>query len=586
MTRIGQERLLVGATPLRREQVVAVARGGAGVTLEESALDRLREVRGRIDELAESPKPVYGVSTGFGALALRHIPADRRIDLQRSLIRSHAAGAGTAVEPEVVRAMMLLRLRTLMSGHTGVRVETAQALAGLLDNGIVPVVHEYGSLGCSGDLAPLAAVALALMGEGEVLTDSAAAYSDDAPGQLPPATTRLFADPDLRDPRPDATGGLRSGDSGGPRQGDSGRPRPDAAARPVAQVSAIPDAIGWQPAYTRPAAEALAAAGLEPLVLAEKEGLALTNGTDGMLAMLLLAIDDLHTLLDVADLTAAMSVEALLGTDRVFAADLQALRPHPGQARSASHMRTALAGSEIMASHRGDDCPRVQDAYSLRCAPQVHGAARDTLAHAELVAERELASAIDNPVVLDDGRVESNGNFHGAPVGYVLDFLAIAVADVAGIAERRTDRMLDVHRSHGLPPFLADDPGVDSGYMIAQYTQAGTVSELKRLAVPASVDSIPSSAMQEDHVSMGWSAARKLRRAVDGLTTVLAIELLTAARALDLRAPLEPAAVTAAARDLVRSRVAGPGPDRHLAPDIAAVVELVRSGAFGMLLAE
>ncbi|WP_084535376.1 histidine ammonia-lyase [Nocardia yamanashiensis] len=570
MTRIGQERLLVGATPLRRDQVVAVARGGAGVTLEEAALDRLREVRGRIDELAESPKPVYGVSTGFGALALRHIPADRRIDLQRSLIRSHAAGAGTPVEPEVVRAMMLLRLRTLMSGHTGVRVETAQALAGLLDNGIVPVVHEYGSLGCSGDLAPLAAVALALMGEGEVLTDSAAAYSDDAPGQLLPTAARLFTDPDLRDPRPD----------------DSGRPRTDAAARPLAEIPPIPEAIGWQPAYTRPAAEALAAAGLEPLVLAEKEGLALTNGTDGMLAMLLLAIDDLHTLLDVADLTAAMSVEALLGTDRVFAADLQALRPHPGQARSASHMRTALAGSEIMASHRGDDCPRVQDAYSLRCAPQVHGAARDTLAHAELVAERELASAIDNPVVLDDGRVESNGNFHGAPVGYVLDFLAIAVADVASIAERRTDRMLDVHRSHGLPPFLADDPGVDSGYMIAQYTQAGTVSELKRLAVPASVDSIPSSAMQEDHVSMGWSAARKLRRAVDGLTTVLAIELLTAARALDLRAPLEPAAVTAAARDLVRSRVAGPGPDRHLAPDIAAVVELVRSGAFGMLLAE
>ncbi|WP_067822961.1 histidine ammonia-lyase [Nocardia inohanensis] len=517
MTRIGQERLLVGANPLRREEVVAVARGGAGVTLDESALERLRVVRGRIDELAESPKPVYGVSTGFGALALRHIPADRRIDLQRSLIRSHAAGAGIAVEPEVVRAMMLLRLRTLMSGHTGVRVETAQALAGLLDNGIVPVVHEYGSLGCSGDLAPLAAVALALMGEGEVLTDAAA---------------------------------------------------------------------GWQPFYTRPAAEALADAGLRPLVLAEKEGLALTNGTDGMLAMLLLAIDDLHTLLDVADLTAAMSVEALLGTDRVFSADLQALRPHPGQARSASHMRTALAGSGIVASHRGDDCPRVQDAYSLRCAPQVHGAARDTLAHAELVAERELAAAIDNPVVLEDGRVESNGNFHGAPVGYVLDFLAIAVADVASIAERRTDRMLDVHRSHGLPPFLADDPGVDSGYMIAQYTQAGTVSELKRLAVPASVDSIPSSAMQEDHVSMGWAAARKLRRAVDGLTTVLAVELLTAARALDLRAPLEPAAVTAAARDLVRSRVAGPGPDRHLAPDIAAVVELVRSGAFGMLIAE
>jgi histidine ammonia-lyase len=233
-----------------------------------------------------------------------------------------------------------------------------------------------------------------------------------------------------------------------------------------------------------------------------------------------------------------------------------------------------------MDSHRGPECHLVQDAYSLRCAPQVAGAVRDTLAHARLVAGRELASAIDNPVVLDDGRVESNGNFHGAPVGYVLDFLAIAVADVAGMSERRTDRFLDVARSNGLPPFLAHDPGVDSGHMIAQYTAAGIVSELKRLAVPASVDSIPSSAMQEDHVSMGWHAARKLRRAIDGLTRVLAVEILTAARALDLRAPLEPAAPTAAVRDAVRGvGVPGPGPDRHLAPEIDAVVGLVSTGS-------
>jgi histidine ammonia-lyase len=232
-----------------------------------------------------------------------------------------------------------------------------------------------------------------------------------------------------------------------------------------------------------------------------------------------------------------------------------------------------------VASHRGPGCTRVQDPYSLRCAPQVHGAARDTVRHGELVADRELASAIDNPVVLSDGRVESNGNFHGAPLAYVLDFLAIPVADVAGMAERRTDRMLDIARSHGLPAFLAEDPGVDSGYMIAQYTQAAVVSELKRLAVPASVDSIPTSAMQEDHVSMGWSAARKLRRAVDGLTTVLAVELLTATRALDLRAPLRAAPVTAAVRDIVRDRVPGPGPDRHVAPEIAAVEDLIRSGA-------
>ncbi|MFD4190833.1 histidine ammonia-lyase [Amycolatopsis thermoflava] len=486
--------------PLDRQQVVAVARHGAMVELADEVRKTLGETRRHIDALADADQPTYGISTGFGALAIRHIPPDRRTALQRSLIRSHAAGTGPAVEAEVVRALMLLRLRTLASGHTGVRPATADALAAMLNAGIVPVVHEYGSLGCSGDLAPLAAVALAMMGEGEVLDG-------------------------------------------------------------------------------RPAAQALAEAGIAPVTLAEKEGLALTNGTDGMLGMLVLALDDLNRLLDTADLTAAMSVEALLGTDRAFAADLQELRPHPGQARSARRMFAALADSEIVASHRGPECTRVQDAYSLRCAPQVHGAARDTVAHAELVADRELAAAIDNPVVLADGRVESNGNFHGAPLAYVLDFLAIPAADVASIAERRTDRMLDVSRSHGLPAFLADDPGVDSGHMIAQYTQAAIVSELKRLAVPASVDSIPSSAMQEDHVSMGWAAARKLRRAVDGLTSVLAIELLTAARALDFRAPLRPAPVTAAVRDLLRERVAPPGPDRHLAPEIAAAEELVRSGA-------
>jgi histidine ammonia-lyase len=263
----------------------------------------------------------------------------------------------------------------------------------------------------------------------------------------------------------------------------------------------------------------------------------------------------------------------------VFAADLQALRPHPGQADSAANLRALLAGSAIMASHRTRDCTRVQDAYSLRCSPQVHGAARDTLAHARLVRDRELASAVDNPVVTLDGRVESNGNFHGAPVGYVLDFLAIAAADLASVAERRTDRFLDRARNHGLPPFLADDPGVDSGYMIAQYTQAALVSELKRLAVPASVDSIPSSAMQEDHVSMGWSAARKLRRAVDGLGRVIAVELLTAGRALDLRAPLRPAPATAAVLAGLRQRVPGPGTDRHLAPEIDQAVGYVVSGA-------
>ncbi|HET9143197.1 histidine ammonia-lyase [Actinophytocola sp.] len=498
-----QEPVLVDGGPLDRAAVVAVARDGAAVEVTETALDTVAKARAHIEELAHAPTPTYGVSTGFGALATRHIPPDRRAALQRSLIRSHAAGAGPAVEPEVVRALMLLRLRTLATGHTGVRPSIVESMAAVLNAGIIPVVPEHGSLGCSGDLAPLSAVALALTGEGEVF-----------------------------------------------------------------------DAEGAR----RPAADALLEAGIDTVALAEKEGLALINGTDGMLGMLVLALADLHRLLDVADLTAAMSVEALLGTDRVFAADLQALRPHPGQAVSAARMAALLAGSAIVASHRTPDCNRVQDAYSLRCAPQVHGAARDTVAAAELVADRELAAAVDNPVVLADGRVESNGNFHGAPLAYQLDFLAIPVADVASMAERRTDRMLDVARSHGLPPFLADDPGVDSGHMIAQYTQAGIVAELKRLAVPASVDSIPSSAMQEDHVSMGWSAARKLRRAIDGLTTVLAIELLTAARALDLRAPLTPAPATAAAVAALRARVPGPGPDRHLAPEIAAAEDLIRTG--------
>ncbi|WP_024877401.1 histidine ammonia-lyase [Saccharomonospora piscinae] len=493
----------LGPTPPTREQVVAVARDGAPVEVTPEAMKAVTEARAHVAALASSPRPTYGVSTGFGALAVKYIPAERRAQLQRSLVRSHAAGAGPEVEREVVRALALLRLRTLTTGHTGVRPETVRAMAGLLNAGIVPVVHEYGSLGCSGDLAPLSAVALALTGEGEVR---------------------------------DADGVLRA------------------------------------------AADALADAGLTPVGLGEKEGLALINGTDGMLGMLVLALADLRLLLDTADLTAAMSVEGLLGTDRAFAADLQALRAQSGQAVSAERMTRFLAASEIVASHRGPDCTRVQDAYSLRCAPQVHGAARDTMAHAETVADRELAAVVDNPVVLADGRVESNGNFHGAPLAYVLDFLAVAVADVASMAERRTDRQLDVARSQGLPPFLADDPGVDSGQMIAHYTQASIVAELKRLAVPASVDSIPTSAMQEDHVSMGWSAARKLRRAVDGLATVLGVELLTAARALDLRAPLTPAPATAAALTALRSHVPGPGPDRHLAPEITAATDLVRHG--------
>jgi histidine ammonia-lyase len=294
--------------------------------------------------------------------------------------------------------------------------------------------------------------------------------------------------------------------------------------------------------------------------------------------MLLLAARDLRQLLRVADIAAAMSVEALMGTDRAFAEDLLALRPQPGQAASATNLRRLLAESAIVASHRYDD-PRVQDAYSLRCAPQVNGACRDALAHAERVAAAELESAIDNPMILPDGRVESCGNFHGAPLGLACDLLAIAAADVGAIAERRTDRLLDASRSMGLPPFLAQEPGVNSGLMIAQYTQAAMVAESRRLAAPASVDSLPTSAMQEDHVSMGWGAARKLRASIANLGRILAVELTCAARGLELRAPLEPAPATAAALAAVRAAVPGHGADRRLSPELAAAERLVTSGA-------
>ncbi|WP_326610651.1 histidine ammonia-lyase [Streptomyces scopuliridis] len=496
--------VVVGTSGTTAEDVVAVARGHARVELSGEALDALAAAREVVDALAAKPEPVYGVSTGFGALATRWIGQDLRAQLQRNIVRSHAAGMGPRVEREVVRALMFLRLKTVASGRTGVRPLVARTMADVLNAGITPVVHEFGSLGCSGDLAPLSHCALTLMGEG------------DAEG---------------------------------------------------------PDGV------VQPAGELLAAHGIEPVELREKEGLALLNGTDGMLGMLVMAIADLRRLYTSADITAALSLEALLGTAKVLAPELHAIRPHPGQGASAANMLRVLAGSGLTGHFQQDEAPRVQDAYSVRCAPQVAGAGRDTLAYASVVADRELASAVDNPVVLPDGRVESNGNFHGAPVAYVLDFLAIAAADLGSIAERRTDRLLDKNRSHGLPPFLADDAGVDSGLMIAQYTQAALVSEMKRLAVPASVDSIPSSAMQEDHVSMGWSAARKLRTAVDNLTRVIAVELYAATRAIELRTGLTPAPASQAAIDGLRAAgVQGPGPDRFLAPDLAGADAFVRGG--------
>jgi histidine ammonia-lyase len=483
---------------------IAVARRHAPVRLGAAARAKMDASAAAVQRALHAPEPAYGVSTGFGSLANVVIPAARREELQRALVRSHAAGIGPPVEREVVRAMMLLRARTLAMGCSGARPLVAEGIVALLNRGLTPVVPEHGSLGASGDLAPLAHCALALLGEGEV--------------ELPDGT------------------------------------RADAGA-------------------------ALAQCGLRPLTLIAKEGLALINGTDGMLGMLVLAAHDLGQLLRVADITAAMSVEALLGTDRAFDAELVALRPQPGQQLSAGNLRALLAGSEIVASHRhGDD--RVQDAYSLRCAPQVAGAARDVLVHAGTVATAELASAIDNPMVLPDGRIESCGNFHGAPLAFACDALAIAIAEVGAIAERRTDRLLDASRSAGLPPFLAPDAGVNSGLMIAQYTQAAMVAENRRLAAPASVGSLPTSAMQEDHVSMGWAAARKLRTVVANLARILAVELVCAGRAIELRAPLAPAAGTAAAlRALRAAGVPGAGADRWLSPELARAERLVLGDA-------
>src|SRR5919205_1131620 len=442
--------------------VVAVARRGARVAMGEGARERVRVSRTHVERMIDDASPVYGVTTGFGALANTRIAAEERLELQHSLLRSHAAGMGEFIEPEVVRAMMAIRAKTLSAGYSGVRPELIDALVAFLNAGLTPAVPGYGSMGASGDLAPLAHIGLCLVGEGRLLERG-------------------------------------------------------------------------EPVQTR---DAMERAGIRPFRLATKEGLALINGTDGMLAMLLLALEDLRILLKTADVTAAMSVEALFGTDRVFREELHTLRPHPGQLASAANISRLLSGSPIVASHR--DSPHlVQDAYSLRCAPQVYGAARDTLDHASLVARRELASVTDNPVVLPDGRVESAGNFHGEPLALVLDFLAIATSEVGAITERRIDRMLDPKRSEGLPAFLSPRAGVNSGFMIPHYTAAALAEENRRLANPASTGSLPTSAMQEDHNSMGWSAGRKLRRVLENVSSVLGIEAACAAQALDLRAPLQ-----------------------------------------------
>jgi histidine ammonia-lyase len=493
--------ITIGPAGVAPADVLAIARTDATAQIAKEAVAAMEESRSIVDSIERDGRPVYGVSTGFGALATTFVAPERRAELQHALIRSHAAGVGDPMPREVVRAMMLLRVRSLAMGRSGVRPLIAQALVDLLNHDITPWVPEHGSLGASGDLAPLAHCALVLMGEGWVLS---------------------------------ADGSRKA------------------------------------------AAQALAESGLAPIELAAKEGLALINGTDGMLAMLLLAIADARHLFTMADVTGALAVEAMLGSDRPFLPELHTIRPHPGQAISAANMYRLLQDSAIMDSHREDMNHAVQDAYSMRCAPQVAGAARDTLDFATLVAGRELVSIVDNPVVLADGRVLSTGNFHGAPLGFAADFLAIAAAEVGAICERRVDRLLDVTRSRDLPAFLSPDPGVNSGLMIAQYTAAGIVAENRRLAAPASVDSLPTSGMQEDHVSMGWAATRKLGRVLDNLTTLLAVELLSAVRALQLRAPITPSPAGRLAVAALAPYAGEPGPDRFLAPVIEAARAIVR----------
>ena len=484
------------------DNLIEVARGRRAVVLDPAAASRMGESRAVIDRLVAEGATVYGVTTGFGDLADVRIEPSQTAELQRNLVRSHAAGVGDPLPDEVVRAMLVLRANTLAVGLSGVRVELAELLVDMLNAAVHPVVPSRGSLGASGDLAPLAHLALVVIGEGEATVDGA-----------------------------------------GPGSG----------------------------------AEALGRAGLAPLELHAKEGLALLNGTQLMAGIGALAHHDALRLALTADVVGAMSLEAMLGTGAAFAEELVGARPHPGQVASARHLRALLADSEIGASHAESD-HRVQDAYSLRCMPQVHGAARDALAELSRVLTVEMNAATDNPLVFPTGEVISGGNFHGEPLALALDYATLAVAELAGISERRTARLVDAHLS-GLPAFLAERPGVESGLMIAHYTAAALVNELQTLAHPSSVDTIPTSANQEDHVSMGATSALHLREAIDRAEQVLAIEALCAAQGLDFRRPLKPGAGVRRAHAIVRSRITHLDADRSPAPDIGAVRELVHSGA-------
>lgn len=489
--------------PLAAADVIDVAYGGATVRLDEATAAGMQAARDVVRAALEGGKAVYGVNTGFGALAGHRIDAADAADLQVKLLRSHAVGVGQALPPHMVRAMLVLRARTLAQGHSGVRPDVVRRIVDFINRDLLPVVPDRGSVGASGDLAPFAHLALPLIGEGE----------------------------------------LQDGDA------------------------------------VAPAADVLAEHGLEPLLLEAKEGLSLLNGTEGMLAWGIIGAHQARHLARAADVACAMSVEALLGSARPFDARVHVLRPHPGQLTVAANLLRLLDGSGITASHLESD-HAVQDAYSLRCAPQVHGAVRDVIDHADRVFAIEAGSIVDNPIVFpEDGDLVSGGNFHGQPLAFALDFLSIAATEIGDISERRTDRLLDPDRSSGLPAFLAAKPGLESGYMLTQYTSAALVAENRVLSNPASVQSIPTSGSQEDHVSMGWGAGRKLSQVLDNAARVVAIEALCAAEGIDYRAPLRPSAATAAAVAAIRERVPRLTTDRSLAADIESVASLVLTGA-------
>jgi histidine ammonia-lyase len=485
------------------EHVWDVAVGGAAVALSDLGRERVNAARALVEEAAHGPQEhTYGINTGFGRFVNRTIPPELTDELQLRLLRSHACGVGEPYPDDVVRGAMLLRANALAKGYSGVRVETIELLLAVLGAGIVPHVPARGSVGASGDLAPLAHLALPLVGEGAATLDG---------------------------------------------QTVDGR-------------------------------AALEAAGLQPIELAAKEGLSLINGTQFMTAMASLILMRALRLAEAADIACAMSLEALQGTPTSFHPAIHEARPHPGQGASAAHLRELLAGSAIVESHRW--CDKVQDAYALRCAPQVHGASRDLLDYVEATVTVELNAATDNPLVLrEEGEIVSAGNFHGQPLAFALDSLALAVAELANISERRVERLVNPALSEGLPPFLVEEGGLNSGFMIPQYVAAALVSENKVLAHPASVDSIPTSAGQEDHVSMGNAAGLKALRVLDNVERALAIELLAGTQAIEFLAPLQPGAGVRAVHDAVRERSPRLTEDRSLSGDIELVAEAIRSGA-------